>query len=107
MQLIENLGRLVLEKRATMGIREAAKEIGISHGTLSRIERGFLPDMHTYKKICDWLGTSVPTPTPPPAGQAVPEVNFRKADTVTPETAQALAQMILIAQNAILRQKGV
>lgn len=107
MQLIENLGRLVLEKRAAMGVRAAAKEIGISHGTLSRIERGFLPDMHTYKKICDWLGAAVPVPTPPPVGQMVPEAHFRKADTVTPETAQALAQMILIAQNAILRQKGL
>ncbi|RYD50561.1 MAG: XRE family transcriptional regulator [Sphingobacteriales bacterium] len=105
MQIIENLGRRVLEKRADKGIREAAKEIGVSHGTLSRIERGFMPDMHTYKKICDWLGEDLPAPTPIEGD--LPEVHFRKAPTVSPELATALAELILYAQRQMHRlQQG-
>ena len=42
----------VLEKR---GIREVAKEIGLSHGTLSRIERGETFDHVTFIKLFNWL----------------------------------------------------
>lgn len=38
-----------------MGIREAAKLLGISHGTLSRIERGKNVDGRTLTKILTWL----------------------------------------------------
>lgn len=43
--------RVVSEK----GIREVAKEIGISHGTLSRIERGENMDGQALAKILCWL----------------------------------------------------
>lgn len=33
----------------------AAKEIGISKATLSRIERGHLPDILTFAQVCEWL----------------------------------------------------
>lgn len=38
-----------------IGIREAAKEIGVSHGTLSRIERGDQMDAYTMMKLLRWL----------------------------------------------------
>ncbi len=38
-----------------MGVREAAKIFGISHGTLSRIERGEMMDGGTLAKILKWL----------------------------------------------------
>lgn len=38
-----------------IGVREAAKEIGVSHGTLSRIERGEAMDGNTLAKILLWL----------------------------------------------------
>jgi len=55
---LEDLGRLVLAKRnkSGLGIRGAAKEIGISHATLARVEKGFLPDLENYEKIRRWLG---------------------------------------------------
>ena len=49
---IEYLGR---ETRGHRGIRAAAREIGVSPTTLSRIERGFPPSMKTYKKLQEWL----------------------------------------------------
>jgi len=98
---LEDLGRQVLEKRGDRGVRAVAKEIGISHATLSRVERGFLPDLKTYEKICRWLGieaNAVHSPVKP--GPAVPQVHFRRDKTASRETANALAQMILAAQAA-------
>lgn len=42
-----------------MGMRECAKEIGISPATLSRIERGNMPDLITYAKVCKWLNKNL------------------------------------------------
>ncbi len=53
---IENLGRIIVEHRGTLGVRAAAKEIGISSATLSRVENGNVPDLATFAKICSWLG---------------------------------------------------
>ena len=64
MEILENLGLRVREKRGQQSIRAAAKEIGISHATLSRVERGYLPDLERYEKICKWLGVGVETGKP-------------------------------------------
>lgn len=42
-----------------IGMRECAKEIGISPATLSRIERGKMPDLMTYAKVCKWLNENL------------------------------------------------
>jgi transcriptional regulator with XRE-family HTH domain len=52
---VSNLAFQIKEKRGDRGLREVANEIGISHATLSRIENGKLPDIETFKKICEWL----------------------------------------------------
>lgn len=107
MSALENLGPLLREKRGSRGVREVAKEIGISHSTLSRVERGHLPDLENYQKLCQWLGIDLTaTNTIPVAANdgATPKVHFKKEATVSPETAQALAQMILTAQAALLNE---
>lgn len=105
---LENLGRLVQEKRGGRGVREVAREIGISHATLSRVESGHLPDLENYQKICKWLGVEVAHVKGMPstvAAEKAPQIHFRKSATVSPETAQALAQMILAAQAFIENQQ--
>src|SRR3954468_18524607 len=107
MATLEDLGRLLQQKRGSRGVREVAREIGISHATLLRVERGHLPDLENYQKICNWLGVDVATVTGAAAAQApkaIAQVHFRKAPTVSPKTAQALAKMILAAQ-AMLTSK--
>jgi transcriptional regulator with XRE-family HTH domain len=99
---LEDLGRLILARRTErgLGIRGAAKEIGISHATLARVEKGFLPDLENYEKIRKWLGDHedvVPTRT---SATNAPQVHFRREKTATRETAAALARMILAAQDA-------
>lgn len=46
------------------GLRELAQEIGTSHSTLGRIERGFMPDGKTLTKILVWLLGKEPDPNP-------------------------------------------
>jgi transcriptional regulator with XRE-family HTH domain len=106
MEILENLGRRVVEKRGAQGIRAAAKEIGLSHATLSRVERGFLPDLENYKKICKWLGVDLEAPPKKKNSQAsgVAQVHFRKKPTTSPDTAHALAELILAAQKALLSE---
>lgn len=42
-------------KMSDLGIREAAKQIGLSAPTLSRVERGYRMDGETLYKILNWL----------------------------------------------------
>src|SRR5579885_220691 len=99
---LEHLGRLILARRTErgLGIRGAAKEVGISHATLARVEKGFLPDLENYEKIRRWLGIEAEAVRPNPSSSSVPHVHFRREKTATAETAAALARMILAAQAA-------
>jgi len=40
-------------------VRKAAKLIGTSAGTLSRIENGRTPDLLTLASVCYWCGVSI------------------------------------------------
>lgn len=99
---LEELGRLISAKRAKngLGIRAAAREVGISHATLARVEKGFLPDLENYEKIRRWLGIGEEVVPRRPAASEIPQVHFRREKTATAETAAALARMILAAQDA-------
>lgn len=97
---IAQLGRRLRAKRGEQGVRAAAKGIGISPATLSRVERGHLPDLETFGKICQWLEID-PGEILGVSGQSSSHskiaVHFKKDQTLRPETAQALAQLILTA----------
>lgn len=91
---IGELGGLVARKRGNMGIRAAAREIGISPTTLSKIENGHLPDQKTLNKVCDWLGASPEKFT----GVAELQIAFKKKTALLPETSQSLARLISLAR---------
>jgi transcriptional regulator with XRE-family HTH domain len=96
------MGRLILKKRTKLGlgIRAAAREVGVSHATLARVEKGFLPDLENYQKIRQWLGIQTDKVTTRADNTSIPQVHFRREKTATPATAAALARMILAAQKA-------
>ena len=52
-----NLGRVLAGYRnaVPLSVRDLAAQIGISHSTLSRIERGMPCDSGTLSKILLWL----------------------------------------------------
>lgn len=52
---IQRLSDLVRSKRGNRGLREMATIIGVSPSTISRVERGTVPDVATFLAICDWI----------------------------------------------------
>ncbi len=103
---IGDFGRLIAAKRGSRGIRAAATDADVSPATLSRVENGHMPDLVTFAKLCKWLerdpreflGMELSE-----KDNAVPSAvaHFKKKKTVKSETATALGEMILAAQQAI------
>lgn len=56
------LAGMIKEKRGNRGLREVSAEIGgISPATISRIEQGKIPDVDTFIRVCNWIGTPTDT----------------------------------------------
>lgn len=58
---MDKFGQWVKEHRSASGdgLRPAAKCIGVSHATLSRVERGYMPDIPTFSRICRYYGINL------------------------------------------------
>ena len=104
---ILKLSKLLIEKRGERGVREFAREIGISAATLSRIERGKLPDIETFGKLCSVLkldpaeileveGIEMRPAARSPT--AVAAVHFKADAHYSLQAAHDLAALILAAQ---------
>jgi len=106
---LNTLGKLIELNRGDQGIRAAAKEIGISPATLSRIENGKLPDLHNFQLICSWLridpnqilGFQQTSNQSEDTLNLTAAVHFKKKDAVSPQTAKSLGEMIMRAQAAL------
>lgn len=105
---IVQLAARMQERRADKGVRAAASEVGVSPATFSRVENGGIPDLETFSKICAWLGEDPSiylglTPRPGHATQTA-RVHFRKGVTIRPDSAKALGELILAAQQALFAE---
>ena len=100
---LETLGLKIAERRDERGVREVAKEIGVSPATLSRVERGNLPDLETFGKICRWLGVDPGEVLgfSDVAKRPAASVHFKKEAAVDMKTAQALSDLILQASRSM------
>lgn len=104
---ILRLSKLLVEKRGERGVRDFAREIGISAATLSRVERGKLPDIETFGKLCSILridpaeilevGDIETTAQTAPA-PAFAAMHFKAEAHYSVQAAQDLAALILAAQ---------
>jgi len=111
-----HLGALLRERRGSRGIREVAKEIGVSSATLSRVEGGRLPDLMTFRRICSWLrvdpavmlgipGTQVQQQSEAGIENRVSAAAHLRAGTeLTPDAARDLAALIFAAQRELARR---
>jgi transcriptional regulator with XRE-family HTH domain len=106
---IEALAESIREKRGRKGVLEAAKDIGISPATLSRIENEKIPDLETFEKVCTWLKHDPITYLEAPSATKQPkiQVHFKKETAINQASAQALTQMILHAYNALIEEENV
>jgi transcriptional regulator with XRE-family HTH domain len=96
---IGEIGKILAKHRGNMGIRAAAKEIGISPSTLSRIENGHVPDVGTLEKVCDWIGEDTAKFT----GIANLQIAFKNKKAVPPQTAKSLANLIEKASEQFIK----
>lgn len=100
----QKLSGMIKSKRGKQGLRTAAKEIGISAPTLSRIEQGNLPDIETYVKICEWLSVSTDYFTSVTGSEntkSTVTASLRADKTLPQETVEALINMINLAYNQV------
>jgi transcriptional regulator with XRE-family HTH domain len=103
---IDDLGRLLVAKRGSRGVRAAALDAGVSPATFSRVENGHLPDLQTFARLCKWLSRDPREFLGMEITEAAVEqpkcvVHFKKKKTVEMETARALGELILAAQKAV------
>ncbi len=99
---MEELAGLVLKARGSMGIRAAAREVGVSPTTLSKVEKGHIPDQTTLRKICDWLGEDVTKFT----AMGGLQIAFKKDQALLPQTATSLANLIQKAEKQFRNEVG-
>ena len=105
----QDLGNRASRKRGSMGIRAAAAEIGISPATLSRIERGHLPDSRTLGKVCVWLGIDpgmIIGGADGGANRSLPavQIGFKQGEAFSDQTAKSLANLIITAHRRFVEQ---
>ena len=107
---LESLGPALRDNRGGRGLREVAKEMGISPATLSRIETGKQPDLETFSKVCRWLavdggevlGCSEEKGHPSTTLSA----HFRAEKTMKPDTANHLGALILAIHEKMERDSA-
>ena len=107
---MDRLAQRIQEHRAGKGIREAAKEVGVSSATLSRVENGKVPDLETFSRICRWLqedpaeylGVPITTRS---ASVPTARVHFKKGAAIKQDSAKALGELILAAQRALMEEE--
>jgi transcriptional regulator with XRE-family HTH domain len=105
------LGAMLRDRRGGKGIREVAKEIGISPATLTRVEGGRLPDIATFQKICSWLKVNpaeildiTTTSNITSTDTLVAAVHLRADQTLPEDAAADLAQLIVVASRELARR---
>ena len=87
-------------RRRRLSLREVSYETGISVNTLSRVERGYLPDLKNYQRLVEWLGVPADTflePSTPesPAGTLdLVARHFRSDPSLTAEAAEKLTSLV-------------
>ena len=92
---LDDLGPMVRRHRSEhkLSLREASEESGVPFSTLSRIEKGRLPDLVNFRRIVEWLGVPVDEFFSPGASvEATPSViaEHLKADPALPPAAATM-----------------
>ncbi len=110
-----SLGKQLSDRRGGRGIREFARELGVSPATLSRIENGKLPDLDTFSKICSYLELDpaeilqVDVAAKRAAEASAPpiaSVHFKADQVLDPGAAADLGALIFAADQELRRVKA-
>lgn len=96
---ISRLGEMLRARRREkrLSLRDLADQTGVSFNTLSRVERGHVPDLPNLRRIADWLEVPVETFIEPVESFSTPEVIARHLTSdqrLSPEAATRIAQLV-------------
>ncbi len=94
---ISSLGAMLKARRRgkRLSLRDLADETGVSFNTLSRVERGHVPDFKNFRRIVDWL--EVPAETFLEEEASTPQAitrHLRADQRLTPDSARAIAEIV-------------
>jgi transcriptional regulator with XRE-family HTH domain len=100
---LHDLAAQLKAKRGSRSLREVASEADVSFSTLSRVEKGKVPDLDTFVRLCAWL--QVPAEVfylgyNRAIGQSTEEVvsmHLRGDRALDPEVATSLIKMVNLA----------
>ena len=88
----------VERRRRRLSLRDLADEIGVSFNTLSRIERGHVPELKTYDRIVKWLGAPgqglFETPGQEPSTPELIAKHLYSDSRLNPEAARKMMALI-------------
>src|SRR3954468_15847515 len=78
-----------------LSLRDLSDEIGVSFNTLSRVERGHVPDLENYRRIAMWL--DIPTESFLEPASSTPEVitrHLRADKSLSADAAESIASIV-------------
>ncbi len=84
-----------------MSLRDLADLIGVSVNTLSRVERGQMPDLKNYQRIVEWLDVPADTFLETDEQGASPDTldlvlrHFRSDAALTPQAVEQLTSTVM------------
>lgn len=115
------VGARVLAKRRSrkLSIREAAGEIGVSAPTLSRVERGHLPERESLLRLARWVGVRIDPALrndderrnqlvhePSTSTVEAVELHLRADNNLNKDDAEALTEMFRLAYDALSAKRS-
>ena len=98
---VQRLGAILRARRREqrLSLRDLAAQIGVSFNTLSRVERGYVPDLRNFQRIVDWLDVPAESLLVAEADLTVtPEVIARHLRTDRLLSAEAAARISKIVE---------
>jgi transcriptional regulator with XRE-family HTH domain len=102
---IDVLAAKLKAKRAARGVREVAREIGVSPATYSRVENGNLPDLETFTKLCEWVELDPNDVLDVKTSTDRVQVHLRNQKEMPRDVAIAMGELILKAHRAMVEEE--
>ena len=96
---ISNLGAILKARRREkrLSLRDLADQTGVSLNTLSRVERGHVPDLKNFQRIVDWLELPAEHFLEPAGEASTPEViarHLRSDQRLSKEAAAKIVELV-------------
>lgn len=107
-QDISALGAVLKARRREkrLSLRDLADQTGVSLNTLSRVERGHVPDLKNFQRIVDWLELPAEHFLAPMGKTSTPEVIARHLRSDQRLSNEAVTKMLALVEEMYHRLVG-